>query len=76
MEICETDPGPLLRLVGCFPTWAYFLNTSRGLIFSFLIGHRHFFKGQLDAKRSPTSSNDMLRVVIGRELSRVLNAAL
>ena len=32
--------------------------------------------GQLDAKRSPTSSNDMLRAVIGRELSRVLNAAL
>ena len=44
-------PGPLLKLVGCFPV---------------------IFKGQLDAQESTTSSNEMHRVLIGRELSRVL----
>ena len=28
MEICETDPSPPLRLVGCFPTWLNFILNS------------------------------------------------
>ena len=63
MEICETGAGSFAKAGGLFSNMADFPEYS-------LVAA--IFKGQLNAIRS----NEMHRVLIGRELSRVLYAAL
>ena len=63
MEICETGARSSVEAGGLFSNMADFPEYSFVAV---------IFKGQLDAQESTTSSNEMHRVLIGWELSRVL----